>query len=592
MSESTMMTEFLVGLGFKIDEKGLKSFTSGIEGATKAVTKMVTVVSGASLTMAAGVAAFAANLEGLYFASQRVGASASNIKSMEYAARDLGASAGEARGSLESVARFMRNNPGGESFIRTLGVQTRDVQGNLRDTTDLLIDLGKGLRDKPWYVARQYGELLGIDDKTLKAIMDGSFARKVEDNRRVFADMGVGQKQVDGAHKFMENLRSIGMQFDALSILVQGELNNSLGPALNEFSKWFEKNGPEISKDVAEMGKSFVEFARDDAGPAMKALLDYLKELHETTDGWSTKLLGAIILARALGATSLISGILKLAAAFVNLGAGIAGAGAAAGAAGAGAGAGAAAGRGLLGRLAISFGPAAAAALAMFYSPDLNEGEEKEVKRIRQEKGLPEQEPETPKLNALAQAWKTLQGVDQDKATFALDFFKTQGWTHEQASGLVANLVAESNLDPKAKGDWNMFGPQAHGIAQWHPDRQQAFKEWAGFTLGDSRADFMKQLEFVQYELTQGAELKAGRLLRAAQNAESAGRVVSDYYERPYDKDGSKAAQRGAMASQISQSNTFHVYGATDPETTGREIEKVQGRANEDLARNIGGRVQ
>src|SRR5690606_9606156 len=110
---SDVIKEFLVGLGFKVDEKGLKTFTKSIDGATTAVTRLVTTLAGASLTVAAGVSAFASSLENLYFASQRIGATADSIKSIEYAARDLGATAGEARGSLEGLARFLRDSPGG-----------------------------------------------------------------------------------------------------------------------------------------------------------------------------------------------------------------------------------------------------------------------------------------------------------------------------------------------------------------------------------------------------------------------------------------------------------------------------------------------
>ncbi|WP_051445731.1 hypothetical protein [Pseudomonas nitroreducens] len=106
MAESSVIKEFLVGLGFKVDEKGLKTFTGTIDGATTAVTRLVTTLAGASLTVAAGVATFANNLENLYFASQRVGASAASMKAADYAARDLGASANEVRGSLEGMARL------------------------------------------------------------------------------------------------------------------------------------------------------------------------------------------------------------------------------------------------------------------------------------------------------------------------------------------------------------------------------------------------------------------------------------------------------------------------------------------------------
>ncbi|MDG9858217.1 phage tail tip lysozyme [Pseudomonas nitroreducens] len=574
MSESSVIKEFLVGLGFKVDEKGLKTFTGTIDGATTAVTRLVTTLAGASLTIAAGVSAFASNLEDLYFASQRIGSSADSIKAAEYAARDFGASAGELRGSLEGIARFLRDNPGGEGFLKSLGVETRDIQGNIKDTADLLTGLGQRLRNMPWYQARQYASVLGIDENTLRAIMSGEFGRKLEENRKRFAGAGLDKATRD-AHEFMNELRDVGMQFESMSILVQAELMHRLGPELERFSAWFEKNSPLIAKRIVDVTEKLIQLAQD-SEPYLKAIYEFFVDLDEATDGWSTKIIVLLGLMKALGMTSVVTGILKLAAAFFRLGTGITGASAAAGAAGA------------ISTLAVGLG-------AAVYSSSLNEGEDEEVARIRRERGLPEHESQTKdqaaKESATANAWRILQGVDKDKSTFAMDFFKAQGWSDAQAAGLVANLAAESNLDPTAKGDWGLTGPQARGIGQWHPDRQQAFKEWAGFPIWDQRADLMKQLEFVQHELTQGAEQKAGRLLQASQNASEAGAVVSRYYERPAAADA-EAAKRGAMAMQLDQKTEIHVHGSGDANSTAQAVAGAQGRVNEELVRNMTSAVQ
>lgn len=561
MAESSVIKEFLVGLGFKVDEKGLKTFTGTIDGATTAVTRLVTTLAGASLTIAAGVSAFASNLEDLYFASQRIGSSADSIKAAEYAARDFGASAGELRGSLEGIARFLRDNPGGEGFLKSLGVETRDIQGNIKDTADLLTGLGQRLRNMPWYQARQYASVLGIDENTLRAIINGDFARKVEQNRQTLSRSGLDQATKD-AHQFMQSLRGIGLQFESLSVQVQAQLMHRLGPDLERFSSWFEKNGPMIATRIVDVTEKLIELAQD-SGPYLQSIYEFFVKLDAATDGWSTKIIVLLGLMKALGLTSTVTGILNLAAAFVRLGSGITGASAAA------------AGAGALSTVAVGLG-------AAVYSSSLNEGEDEEVRRIRRERGMPEQEEATPQLDAAANAWRILKGVDQDKSTFAMDFFKAQGWKDHQAAGIVSNLAAESNLDPTATGDWG----RAKGIGQWHWDRQQAFKDWAGFSIHDPRADLMKQLEFVQHELTQGAEQKAGRLLQATQNASEAGAVVSRYYERPAAADA-EAAKRGAMAMQLDQKTEIHVHGSGDPNSTAQAVAGAQGRVNEELVRNM-----
>lgn len=129
----------------------------------------------------------------------------------------------------------------------------------------------------------------------------------------------------------------------------------------------------------------------------------------------------------------------------------------------------------------------------------------------------------------------------------AMVFFTDQGWTPAQAAGIVANLVAESDLQPSATGD----AGNAYGIAQWHAGRQQAFQDFTGRPIQGTT--FQDQMQFVQHELTTGAEHAAGNRLRNTTSANDAGSVVSQYYERPADRQG-EAARRGARAENILQS--------------------------------------
>jgi LysM repeat protein len=109
----------------------------------------------------------------------------------------------------------------------------------------------------------------------------------------------------------------------------------------------------------------------------------------------------------------------------------------------------------------------------------------------------------------------------------ALDYFIQQGWTPEQAAGLVANLQAESyeRIDPAAVGDEG----KGYGIAQWHGPRQRDFQREMGKPLkGSSLED---QLKFVQWELN-NTEKRAGARLKAAKTAAQAAAIVDQYYER------------------------------------------------------------
>ena len=133
-----------------------------------------------------------------------------------------------------------------------------------------------------------------------------------------------------------------------------------------------------------------------------------------------------------------------------------------------------------------------------------------------------------------------------DARSKAMDFFMSEKggkWTKEQAAGIVSNLEAESSFNHKIPGD----GGRAYGIAQWHPDRQQVFKQAYGKDIRNST--YEEQLAFVNHELKNN-EKKAGNLLRKTTTPEQAGAVVSKHYERPAARE-SEAAKRANMARAV-----------------------------------------
>lgn len=165
--------DFLVSLGFSVDDAGAKKFGSVLAGTTANVIKMGLAVEGAALSVVAFTAKIASGLDNLYWASQRTGATVQGIQSIGYAVSQVGGSVDAARGSLESLARFIRNNPGAEGFLNRLGVQTRDASGNMRDMAAIFTGVGQKLSSMPYYRANQYAQMLGIDENTLMAMRRG-----------------------------------------------------------------------------------------------------------------------------------------------------------------------------------------------------------------------------------------------------------------------------------------------------------------------------------------------------------------------------------------------------------------------------------
>lgn len=542
MAQQETIKDFLVQLGFKVDDKGLKNFTTSIDNATSAVTKLATTITGIAVTAGVAITAFSSNLEELYFAAQRTGNSATSLKSFEFAARNLGVSANESRAAVEGLASFLRRTPGGVSWLEGLGIKATDSNGKLLETTQILQNLGARYRNLPFFQGQQVANVIGgISDPMLMALENSQFAGDVDRDKK---KRGAGyDKATEDAHRYQMAIRDLGDTFEALGAQIEGALVSRGGPSLAKLENWIEKNGPKIANTIADWVIKIGEFG-DKALPVVEKIANYFIELDKRTDGLSSKIIGVVVALKLFGGFGLISGVWSLAAAFSALASPI---------------------------LAIAGAAAAGGAIGTWLSGLIDKG----VQSASGDK------------NQTLGGWMydfmhndTVHTPEQ-----MVDYFKRRGYSTDQSAGLVANIMAESQGRADAVGD----NGQAYGIAQWHPDRQAAFKKYTGKDIrGSTVAD---QLDFMQYELRYGSEQKANALLMATQNAQQAGEVVSRHYERPAAADA-EAAARGRAAVQISQSTSIHVNGGSDPRATAQQVAGAQGDVNQNLVRNAQGAIR
>ena len=558
--------EFLVGLAFKVDEKTLKTFTAEIDNATKAVTNLASRVSGTALAIAAGVSAYASSLEELYFASNKANSTAEGMRALEKTAQGLGASASEATSSVQALARYMRTNPGGESYIQSIGGQTRDANGELLKTEEILKSLGIAFRGRDKFIAQQQSGYLGINEDVFRAITSGEFGRRLEENKKKYENSGL-TKATQDAHRFMDQLRELQIYLESFAVKVSDALMRVLGGDMDKFAVWFEKNGPLIAQRTAEIAVAFVKFSGI-VGGAIVWVVDKLIELDKATDGWSTKIIALIAVVNLLGGASLIGGIISLASAFAKLGLSINGAGIFA----------------AIGKLGI----VAAAGyggwkigeeISKSLSIETNDAIGGTIATVLARFGSKEAQDS---LNTNIDRGFSLTGKTKPNGTSGdvAAWFQRQGWTKEQSAGLAANLQVESGFNPRAVGDKG----KAIGIAQWHPDRQADFERMSGKSL--QVASLEEQLAFVQYELTRGRYAGVGRALGQTRGASEAGDLISRRYEIPANGDV-EAMRRGQLAAQIAQTTTINVNGGNDAAATAREVAAQQVRVNQDLTRNL-----
>ncbi|HGW8641908.1 hypothetical protein L1Q48_04320 [Klebsiella pneumoniae] len=275
------LKDFLISLGFKVDEAGARKFDAVVAGTTLKAIEMGVKVEAAALSVVAFTAKIASGLDDLYWASQRTGATVEGIKQIGYAVSQVGGSVDGARGSLENLARFMRNNPGAEGFLNRLGVQTRDASGNMRDMATIFTGVGQRLSSMPYYRANQYAQMLGLDENTLMAMRRGIGQFSGEYTAMANAIGYNADVAAVSSNKFMTSLRSFGLMAGMARDKIGSSLADGLAGSLDRLRRQILENFPKIEGAITGTVKGILW-----AGEMVGRVIYRLIQLGQSISDW------------------------------------------------------------------------------------------------------------------------------------------------------------------------------------------------------------------------------------------------------------------------------------------------------------------
>ncbi|MEJ3766278.1 MAG: lytic transglycosylase domain-containing protein [Klebsiella quasipneumoniae] len=322
------LKDFLISLGFKVDEAGARKFDAVVAGTTLKAIELGVKVEAAALSVVAFTAKIASGLDDLYWASQRTGATVEGIKQIGYAVSQVGGSVDGARGSLENLARFMRNNPGAEGFLNRLGFQTRDASGNMRDMATIFTGVGQRLSSMPYYRANQYAQMLGLDENTLMAMRRGIGQFSGEYTAMAKAIGYNADVAAVSSNKFMTSLRSFGLMAGMARDKIGSSLADGLAGSLDRLRRQILENFPKIEGAITSTVKGIL-WAGEMVGRIIYRLIQAASDIRAWWIGLDSdtqkliQTLGGLLVAwRLLNAAMLaspVSWVLALAAAILLL---------------------------------------------------------------------------------------------------------------------------------------------------------------------------------------------------------------------------------------------------------------------------------
>lgn len=635
MSDTSVIKEFLVALGFQVDDAKFKKFEEGIGRATKTVQKLAAEVVVAEEAVVAAVVTMSARFEDLYYASQRMRSTVENIRATGYAISQMGGDAKGGLAALEGLASFMRSNPGGERFIASLGVSTRDAKGELRDTAEILRDLGGRFAQMPYYIAKVRAGLLGIDEKTLQALIRGTddwAAHYHAMAQRVGVDQ---QAAAQKTHDFMTRVRDLGAYLELLADKYLLPLLSPLERVIDLFKRLDQASGGLSTALVVVMailapifalfgsagliavgvaaladaivllwddfstwregGKSLIDWKTwsweiDQAQGAIGQLIGAIGRLlsivpeigHELADVFGPTLTGAmrIVLRLMIDMVKTVGDLADVVDDFLHR---------------------------RFGKAWNDLGRAAHEGNGLF-------GDHTGEGPSAQQRGAAQQAYAAAQNSASAVAsiaGPVARALTSQRMAFATGYLQSQGIRADIARAIVAGSFAESRFDP------NAVNPKsgAFGIGQWLGDRKNTL-----FAQFGRNPSFDQQLQFLVQELKGGdrggaSVLGAGsaqaaltayitRFMRPADGGETGGDMARGLAalaamggspSAPLANPGAYAAAAGpggvgsANGPSVVQTNKtdIHVYGSGDPRQTAQDTLAGQERINGNLLRNL-----
>lgn len=252
-----VLREFLVGLGFKIDDAGWKKFTGAVSQATKEVAELGGEAVATATSVGIMVDRVAREYEDLYYVSQRTGTMVSGLKAGAYGFQQIGVEAGAARSMVESFAASMRTNPGLRGFANSVGANSGDSQADLiKVVTNLKKQLkgnyfvGSQIATQTWGLPeREFFQMWNNLDKLNDKMKE---AKDIQNEAGVAADLNAPK-----FFAFANSVDKLWLRFGALKDRIAADFLPWAQEAvdkIDEITSNFNKYNKEHGGDPAKVG--------------------------------------------------------------------------------------------------------------------------------------------------------------------------------------------------------------------------------------------------------------------------------------------------------------------------------------------------
>lgn len=267
---SSVLAGFLVRLGFVVDKDEQAKFRASIDYAGKRMKEIAMRGAAMGTAFSAAFAKSTQETNRFYNLTNQVGGSVRGLNNVASAIAKVGGNADEARSNIQEFANKLTFIPGMADYVKNLtGIDVRDASGQLREYSDIFLDLRARWEKMGDAAGRAEASVLGLGG-AYASIMKKDFPaelKKTNEQQGELADMV--DKSADSVHRLanefsrtweiisMGSQAAFGMLTDSLGLdKVAEKFNKTLS---QELPAWIqtEKNIWDQSHGVGDYLKNF-----------------------------------------------------------------------------------------------------------------------------------------------------------------------------------------------------------------------------------------------------------------------------------------------------------------------------------------------
>lgn len=302
--------EFLVGLGFKVDQAGLSRFASGIASASAKAMALGAAVTAAAGAVAAGIKKIAEEGEHEARLAERFRSTVAAVDTYLDSMSILGLSGEKAEESLRQLDRAIVDTSMGmgraKKVFEELGIEATDATGKLRPTLDVMAELGEKFKTMERGKQLRVMERLGLDQELLY-YFNTDLAKLSEEISAI--DKGAGfsfDKWIAESKTFMVAWREMtreaekwkmlfGKWIKGIAVELMPHFRAQLGRmtqgmidlrrrAMEHLPKVAEALQPML-RGIFKVAEAFIRVAMR-IGEAVAMIIGWLVKLNDATGGW------------------------------------------------------------------------------------------------------------------------------------------------------------------------------------------------------------------------------------------------------------------------------------------------------------------